>query len=143
MNDEMINGIEYDDIERISHHYIARINYIAHIPKCCMYCGNFDLINNVVSIKIGLTKNKLKSQYSLLCFNCETLMVITHDEEYHILIKPILGNKIFLRQHTLQPVNDSLRTIEFSSGIPTWGFFEYGVKLIHSVLFDFLIHGAI
>ncbi len=144
MNDGIISGIEYDNIECISHHYIATITYIPHIPKCCIYCGYSDLIDNVVSIKIGLRKNKLKSQYSLLCFNCETLMVITHDEPVFIMIKPILGNKILLRSHCLEPVNHHpLRKIEFSSQLLSSGFWEYGIELTHGVLFEFLIHGVV
>jgi len=143
MSNGTINGIEYDDIYYISHHYIDNIKYIPHIPKSCIYCGDYDLIGDIVQVKVGLTKNNLKFQNSLLCVNCETLMVVGHNTKRYFMINPLFGNKVILRQSMFKPVDNSFRMFEFSSFVSDCEIFEESVELTNSALFEYVGFGRI
>ena len=60
--------------------------------------------NPYVDLKVFFTKNNIKTQQSCLCEICNTLMVVCKDVPKYMMLGPIIGNKIVLRDFQLTQV---------------------------------------
>ncbi len=136
MNNGTIGNIEYN-FKQTPYYYICRIKTIPHIPKVCPFCGSSDIMDDIVHVKTGLTKNNLKSQYSFLCFPCETLMVVT-DKMPFIIIKPTLENKLVVRNlQLIQVYNDEFLKTDYIKPTLTFNVNIDAIELTKGVLFEF------
>lgn len=84
---------------------IFRIGRLSYFPKECLFCGSDgDLIESAVHLRTGFTKNNIKTQQSSLCGICHSLMLVCEDIPKYIMLGPIIGNKIVLRDFQLTQV---------------------------------------
>ena len=62
-------------------YFVKTIHYIPHEPTACMTCGKNNLIKNVVIAMTGPMPQTVSRKDSILCLDCETLMIITTEEK--------------------------------------------------------------
>ena len=62
-------------------YFVRTINYLPHKPTACMSCGTPNLIKNVVIAMTGTKPQTVSRNDSILCLDCETLMIITTKEK--------------------------------------------------------------
>jgi len=71
----------------VVHYYVKTLEYTPDEYDSCLKCGEKNLVRNKVIANIGTTKQNLSPKESILCPNCETLMIITDEEKAMIELR--------------------------------------------------------
>ncbi len=69
-----------DQYSNMVDYFVTTIHYHPHEPNACMECGKNNFVRNVVIAMTGPTPQNVSPKDSILCLDCETLMVITDEQ---------------------------------------------------------------
>ena len=72
-------------------YYISKIDTIRQKSKTCVNCGKEHLEKNIIVEKSGIE--------TLLCLDCETLMIVTSRSDNKFALKVREGEKITVRRN--------------------------------------------
>ena len=78
-------------------YFINKIKRVSSRPFKCVYCAGTDLKNDAVLATIGPSEANADYVPSILCFSCETLMIITTHSELVVGIHHTVGNQVTMR----------------------------------------------
>ena len=81
----------------MTHYFISKITHVSHRPPACKNCGKLDLKDDAILATIGPSEKNADYVPSVLCLNCETLMIITDHPEGVIGINHSVGNQVTVR----------------------------------------------
>jgi len=79
------------------HYYINKIKHISYKPSSCIRCGKTDLKEDAVLATIGPSEKNADYVSSVLCLDCETLMIITTQPGAVVGIHHSIGNQVTVR----------------------------------------------
>lgn len=79
------------------HYYIKKIKCISHKPTTCMICNSQNIIEDAVLASTGPTQENTDYTPSMLCIECETLMIITTEPGAGLGLQASIGNEVSMR----------------------------------------------
>ena len=78
-------------------YFIHKIRRVSSRPSQCVNCNGSDLKSDAVLATIGPSEANADYVPSILCFSCETLMIITTHSELVVGIHHTVGNQVTMR----------------------------------------------
>ena len=78
-------------------YFINKIKRVSSRPSKCVNCNGLDLKSDAVLATIGPSEANADYVPSILCFSCETLMIITTHSELVVGIHHTVGNQVTMR----------------------------------------------
>jgi len=78
-------------------YFINQIKRVSNRPSKCVNCAGSDLKDDAVLATIGPSEANADYVPSILCFSCETLMIITTHSELVVGIHHTVGNQVTMR----------------------------------------------
>ncbi len=78
-------------------YFISKIKRVSGRPSKCVSCNALNLKDDAVLATIGPSEANADYVPSVLCFSCETLMIITTHSELVVGIHHSVGNQVTMR----------------------------------------------
>lgn len=79
------------------HYYIKKIKRVSQKPITCMICNSQNIIEDAVLASTGPTQENTDYTQSVLCLECETLMIITSEPGLGLGLQASIGNEVSMR----------------------------------------------
>jgi len=79
------------------HYYIKKIKRLSHKPDTCMNCNSQNMVVDAVLASTGPTQENTDYRPSVLCLQCETLMIITEEPGVGLGLQASIGNELTMR----------------------------------------------
>ena len=79
------------------HYYIKKIKRISQKPITCMICNSQKMVEDAVLASTGPTQENTDYTPSILCLECETLMIITTEPGAGLGLQASIGNEVSMR----------------------------------------------
>lgn len=79
------------------HYYVKKIKQISHKPVTCMICNSQSIVEDAVLASTGPTQENTDYTPSILCLDCETLMIITIKPSVGLGLQASIGNEVSMR----------------------------------------------
>jgi len=78
-------------------YYVKKIKRLSHKPDTCMNCNSHNMIVDAVLASTGPTQENTDYKPSVLCLECETLMIITEESGGGLGLQASVGNELTMR----------------------------------------------
>jgi len=79
------------------HYYIKKIKRLSHKPDTCVNCNSQNMVVDAVLASTGPTQENTDYRPSVLCLQCETLMIITEEPGVGLGLQASIGNELTMR----------------------------------------------
>ena len=79
------------------HYFIKKIKRLSHKPDTCVNCNGKNMIEDAVLASTGPTQENTDYTPSVLCLECETLMIITTEPGAGLGLQASIGNEVSMR----------------------------------------------
>ena len=79
------------------HYYIKKIKRLSHKSSVCINCNSQNIIEDAVLASTGPTQENTDYTPSVLCIDCETLMIITVEPGTGLGLQASIGNEVSMR----------------------------------------------
>ena len=79
------------------HYYISQVKHANSRPNYCVNCGKTNLKDDAVLTTMGDSEATGDYVQSVLCLDCETLMIVTNNPLGVIGIHHSVGNQVTVR----------------------------------------------
>ena len=83
----------------LAHYFVNKIKNVHYKPSTCLDCGKSELKEDAVLATTGPSEKNADYVPSILCLNCETLMVISSSPGKVVGIHHSAGNQVTMRSH--------------------------------------------
>jgi hypothetical protein len=79
------------------HYYIKKIKRVSEKPHTCVNCNRENMVEDAVLASTGPTQENTDYTPSILCIDCETLMIITTQPGAGLGLQASVGNELSMR----------------------------------------------
>ncbi|NJK78072.1 MAG: hypothetical protein HC944_04355 [Nanoarchaeota archaeon] len=79
------------------HYYIKKIKRISQKSDSCMVCNSQNIVEDAVLASTGPTQENTDYTLSVLCMDCETLMIVTTEPGAGLGLQASVGNEVSMR----------------------------------------------
>ena len=79
------------------HYFIKKIKRVSEKPQTCTNCNSENMIEDAVLASTGPTQENTDYTPSILCIDCETLMIITTQPGAGLGLQASVGNEVSMR----------------------------------------------
>lgn len=79
------------------HYFVSRVKNVVGIPSFCVNCGKAELKEDAVLATVGSSEKDGDYAPSILCLSCETLMIVSSEQDAVIGIHHSVGNQVTVR----------------------------------------------
>jgi hypothetical protein len=79
------------------HYYIKKIKRISDRPTTCIICNSQNIVEDAVLASTGPSQENTDYTPSVLCIECETLMIITAEPGAGLGLQASIGNEVSMR----------------------------------------------
>ena len=79
------------------HYFIKKIKRVSEKPHACTNCNSENIVEDAVLSSTGPTQENTDYTPSILCMDCETLMIITTQPGTGLGLQASIGNEVSMR----------------------------------------------